>query len=107
MSRLIKIYTLSHPETGEIYYVGATVRLLKHRAIEHTYSSHSRPIFLEKGLRPTIEAIEEVPANEAADAEAYWLEQFRAWGFKMKNRKNNMRYRVERLGVNTKRKLTA
>lgn len=87
------IYTLSDPNTGVIKYVGKTVN------IKQRYSAHVSDArigkknnlvsnwiksLLNKGLKPTMEIIDEVQGDWEW-LEQYWISQFRTWGFKLKN----------------------
>jgi hypothetical protein len=91
MDQKCKIYTLSHPITGEIRYVGQTTLSLRLRHQFHMSESR-QPIHTKKlnwirsisklGLEPKIELIEEGQWNES---EMYWIEQFKAWGFQLVN----------------------
>jgi group I intron endonuclease len=88
------IYTLSHPITGEIRYIGKTCQIsLEKRLNEHIYEcSRSRrkstnwtQSLLKQNLRPKIEALEECSCEEAISIESYWIYQFTAWGFNLLN----------------------
>lgn len=84
------IYTLSHPTTREVFYVGHTSKSLSERLSIHIYDSKRRPTTrFHKYLsalpgRPTIEPIEVVASNPL-QIEDFWYEQLRHWGFDLKN----------------------
>ena len=88
---LIKIYTLAHPITGEIRYVGKTKYSLNDRLCKHmiTYEKNHRANWIRSieklGLKPIIELLEEVSEDNWIEAEQYWITQFKAWGFRLLN----------------------
>lgn len=93
------IYTLSHPYTDEVFYVGQSTRP------EDRYYLHVVPLrtksYLSKEkvsnvlqycitneIVPVCHVIDKIETTELTDAmrlEEYWLQQFRAWGFHMVN----------------------
>lgn len=88
------IYTLSHPETGEIRYVGKTTNL-KRRAYQHFNVKICKKLgnkhlgnwllsILNSNLKPVLEIIEECIDNWV-ESEQYWIEQFKIWGFNLLN----------------------
>lgn len=88
------IYTLSHPETGEIRYVGKTTNL-KRRAYQHFNIKICKKLgnkhlgnwllsILNSNLKPVLEIIEECIYNWV-ESEQYWIEQFKQWGFNLLN----------------------
>jgi hypothetical protein len=91
---MIKIYTLSDPSTGEIRYIGKTVSSLRRRLNQHCckqslsqkrYSAHWIRGVVNRGMRPIIELLSEVPEDIWESEERFWIEQFRQWGFKLTN----------------------
>ncbi len=92
---MVKIYTLSDPQTNTIRYVGKTSSTLESRLSGHItlakkgltkyHSSRWIKSLLLKGLIPKIELIEEVEDSQWEVLEIYWIEQFRQWGFKLTN----------------------
>lgn len=98
--REVLIYTLSHPLTKEIFYIGRTTMSLQGRLICHVTSStcgndslteRIRDIVRSCKTRPTIEEIDRCSYSDRRDAEEYWIQQFAAWGFSLLNRRH---YRV-------------
>lgn len=88
------IYTLSHPETGEIRYVGKTTNL-KRRAYQHFNVKICKKLgnkhlgnwllsILNSNLKPILEIIEECTDNWV-ESEQYWIEQFKSWDFNLLN----------------------
>lgn len=98
-----KIYTLRVPCTDNIIYVGCTSKTLQERLKGHQYR-------LINGVETVIELVEETPAELAADAEYFWIQQFKCWGFELLNKEikkkaispfvmkhiNNGKYKIER-----------
>lgn len=88
------IYSLEHPLTGEIRYIGKT-RSLKQRYYSHTenYSNKRNKSHrtnwingLKKdGLKPIIKIVDVVDDNEWKFWEIYWISQFITWGFNLVN----------------------
>lgn len=87
------IYTLSHPISNEIRYVGKTCNLKrryyqhtnkKNLLIQKTYVANWCLSLLNKGIRPIMEIIDE-SENNWRELEIYWIAQFRAWGFNLCN----------------------
>lgn len=88
------IYTLSHPESGEIRYVGKTTNL-KRRFYQHSNIKVCKKLtnkhlgnwllsILNKQLVPIMDIIEECE-NDWVISEQYWIEQFKVWGFNILN----------------------
>jgi hypothetical protein len=86
------IYTLSCPITGSVKYIGKTIKPLISRLSEHIYDSNRHrnkrsnwiKSLTNNNLLPVIEPLETV-YNNWAEAEMYWIAQFKAWGFDLKN----------------------
>jgi hypothetical protein len=87
----INIYTLSHPITNEIRYVGQTKHNLNERLRGHlkskdkTHRTHWIKSLIEIGLKPKIELIETVNKENGGDSEIFWIMMFKSWGFKLCN----------------------
>lgn len=87
------IYTLAHPLTGEIRYVGKTVKSLNDRLKSHVWDTKRRnnhrvnwiKSLLKKNLQPTIESLDECPWIESQQLEQYWISQFKQWNFRLLN----------------------
>jgi hypothetical protein len=85
-TRKVKIYTLKHPDTLEVRYVGKTVRSLSRRLGNHIANAkgnkHNKHLsnwilnILALGKRPIIELIEEVDSSVWQEREKYWITQF-------------------------------
>ncbi len=89
----IKIYALIEPITMEIKYIGKTKQELSKRLYAHMYESKTSNTkknkwiksLTNKGLKPKIEEIDSVLESEWEFWEMYWICQFKAWGFDLKN----------------------
>jgi group I intron endonuclease len=85
------IYTLADPISGEIRYIGKTIRSLEYRLKQHLYDkSNTKRInwiksLKKKGLLPIIEELEECTWENSSPYEIYWISQFRTWGFNLTN----------------------
>ena len=77
-NKLTYIYYL-HMEDNIPFYVGKSINKNLHRSYQHkkTY-----------GKETLIEIIDIVDNNEWKFWESYWIEQFKQWGFKLKNKNN-------------------
>jgi hypothetical protein len=64
------IYTLADPISNEVKYIGKT-KNLKDRFQRH--------------MNPSMELLDEGDENDIDSLEVYWISQFKAWGFKLKN----------------------
>jgi hypothetical protein len=89
----VLIYYLSD-NNGEIRYVGKTKQFLKQRLYAHIIECKSErkshkiswiKSLLNKGERPLINVIDEVPEEEWEFWEQYWISQFTSWGFNLTN----------------------
>lgn len=91
----IKIYTLSCPYTGDVKYIGKTNREdLNLRLNEHIYKAKKNlsrtkcscwiKSLLNNNSKPIIDIIDEV-GEDWSFWEKYWIEQFKSWGFNLKN----------------------
>jgi group I intron endonuclease len=85
------IYTLEHPITNEVRYVGFTSKTLEKRFKEHLRDKrkckrNSWMVALKKeGLIPIIKLLDFCTTENWKNLEQYWIEQFRVWGFKLTN----------------------
>lgn len=87
------IYTLSHPITGEVRYIGMTTKTLKRRIREHMAESKKGKnrrckwirSLVKIELKPKIEFLDEVCTELGNQTEIYWIEQFKHWGFNLVN----------------------
>ena len=88
---VIYIYTLAHPITGEIRYVGKTVdprrRLIAHRCNKDkgTHKANWIKGLKEQGLNVEMEIIDVVSEQNWEYWEEYWIRQLRAWGMNLNN----------------------
>lgn len=98
----LKIYTLEHPVTQEIFYVGRTIQTLNLRYQKHLDSVKTairRSYFLSKkekyikdlfsqNLKPKIALLDEILTDNKLlieSTEDYWIEQLKHWGFQLTN----------------------
>lgn len=88
----VSIYTLEHPITKEVRYVGKTKnptqRFYNHCNKLHNENTHKRnwiSSLKKQGLKPTMTVLDEVDELEWKYWEKYWIEQFRQWGFALVN----------------------
>lgn len=88
-----KIYSLSHPITGEVRYIGFTSNKLSERLSGHLCdikrSSNRKNNWLKslisQNLKPVIELVEDLGNDPWEEAEKYWIQQFKNWGFRLTN----------------------
>ncbi len=87
------IYTLSHPITHEVKYVGKSIdpkeRLRTHikdarKNYRNNLSCNWVKSLLKKGLEPVMDIIDDIEGDWEW-LEIYWVAQFKAWGFELKN----------------------
>ena len=87
----IHIYTLSHPITNEIRYVGQTKHNLEKRLQGHlkskdkTHRTFWIKSLIKNNLIPKIELIESVDKDIGNESEIFWIMIFKSWGFKLCN----------------------
>jgi len=79
---MVTIYTLS-TNVNEIFYVGATRKTLKERFYGHGCLLKSMNL---KKADVKIEEIETCNNSIARYVELYWINQFKSWGFNLKNK---------------------
>lgn len=92
---IARIYALKDPRTGEVRYVGQTVRGLRTRLYEHVQeclirrveTSRQRWVYglYLKRLAPAIEELEVVPYMERDMAERRWIAHFKRAGANLVN----------------------
>lgn len=88
---MVNIYTLSHPITGEIRYVGKTNRTLEKRLYGHLHrkSSVKSSCWIKslesKGLTPIIELIDVVSEENWEEEEKFYISYCRFLGFDLTN----------------------
>lgn len=90
---LAYIYALRDPQSGEVRYVGKSIRPRK-RFTDHLHDARSgRALYraywtnslLAQGLVPILEILEEVREVEWEDAERRWIAHFRLLGARLTN----------------------
>jgi len=88
------IYDLSDPRSGEVRYIGKSVRP-RERLATHIREARAGSVvhckrwiwgLLAEGLAPVLGIIEEVSREAANDAERYWIGCFRTVGADLTNR---------------------
>jgi len=90
------VYTLSHPTTKKIVYIGKTITKLETRLSGHIVDSrrHNRKIckwinkLTSEGLIPLIEELDSSYEKDLAKLEIFYIELFKTWGFDLKNHTN-------------------
>lgn len=89
-SRVIYIYTLSHPISEEVRYVGKTCNL-KERYQQHcnrskrTYTWNWIKGLKSQGLLPKMEVLEETNEKEWKESERFWIETLKFYGLRLTN----------------------
>ena len=88
------IYRLIEPDTGDVRYVGKTVKILEHRLGKHiskavvslkqNYVCRWIRKLAERGLAPIIELIE-IAGDNWAERERYWIAFYRGQGARLTN----------------------
>jgi predicted GIY-YIG superfamily endonuclease len=88
----VYIYTLEHPITKEVRYIGKTKnpkeRFHNHCNRLHNQHSHKRNwinSLRNQSLKPVMNILDEIEESEWKYWEKYWIEQFRQWGFNLVN----------------------
>lgn len=83
------IYSLSEPETGQIRYVGKSdnpaYRAKTHLRKEDTHKSKWVQGLIERGLKPALDILDEVPQKEWEFWEQHWVQVISGWGFQLVN----------------------
>jgi hypothetical protein len=92
---MAKIYTLSHPLTNEVRYIGKSYKDLSKRLYEHlkdsikiqnnTYKHNWIRSLQKQNLEPRIELLDEVDDVEWQYWEKFYISLFRSWGFRLIN----------------------
>lgn len=95
------IYVLRNPENNEVFYVGKTSKDLKVRLSGHmsdlgasSAKGQYLKILFDKGLKPTIEAVEVmygtcyIDSIKALDREIYWIKHYKSLGCNLTNAVN-------------------
>ena len=88
----VYIYTLEHPITEEIRYVGKTrnpkMRFHNHCNKLHNEKSHKRHWInklKKEGLKPKMKILDEVLESEWKFWERFWINQLKQWNFNLVN----------------------
>ncbi len=90
----VTIYALSDPRTGEVRYVGKTVRLLSERLHAHLLTAKNGGKYhkdrwvaqlLNAGVTPAIVALDVVPKSSWQEAERTWIAIYRELGARLTN----------------------
>ena len=112
--RDIIIYTLSDKSGAK--YVGKTISL-ENRLYRHLYDAKTKSKLnkrdawlkglISRGENPIIEVLDIVTEDDWIFWEKYWIEQFKVWGFKLKNMTNGGEGTYGRIvSEETKRKMS-
>jgi hypothetical protein len=96
MSKIATIYSLTDPKTQKIHYIGSTIHHLQVRLYQHSVNSKSCKtardkwikVLADQDLLPIIEELDVVGEAGRYEAETYWIQQFRVWGFELLNSGN-------------------
>lgn len=93
----VTVYSLAHPETKEVFYIGRTSMSLVGRLCCHMtnkakwnkqYEKYMEPI-RKKGIPVIIEELDTCAYDDRKKVEEYWIQQFATWGFKLMNVRHN------------------
>lgn len=104
------IYTIAHPVTNNIVYVGASKNLSKRIAI-HTTTRSTSPISIyiqslkKQYLLPKIECIDHCDSDELMYFEKYWIQQLQSWGFDLLNKNGKIGIIVRSLPISKLREV--
>ena len=81
-----KIYTLKHPLTDEVRYIGITISSLNQRLSQHKYAAFTKKADMhvskwfrklkKENLVPVISLLEIVKKDNWQEKEKYWIKQF-------------------------------
>lgn len=90
---ITSIYVLKHPITGDVRYVGKTVKNLKHRLTQHvsdikrtnTYKSNWIKSLIDNNLYPVIEEIDKTSWEKSQELETYYICYYKSLGYKLCN----------------------
>lgn len=96
-NKTVRIYTLSHPETDYVFYVGRTTMRLDLRLSCHwtnnqrttpKYESYMKKLRADRVI-PIIREIDRCSYSDRTRLEEYWVQQFATWGFDLVNYRHN------------------
>jgi len=87
------IYTLSHPITEEVRYIGKTNNIQKrlrshlsnHQLLDKTKKNNWIISLLRDNLIPKIEVLDETTDNNINELEIFYISLFKSWGFRLLN----------------------
>lgn len=92
---IARIYALADPRTGEVRYVGMTVRSLKVRLRDHLramkrddYRTRWIRSLRSAGVKPEMNELEIVPVEDRCAAEQRWISFYRQQGARLVNATN-------------------
>lgn len=94
MKNKVTIYSISHPVTKKIFYVGQTLDLSK-RIIGHKYDSCSNALYSfmkelkEQKINPVFNILEECEVKYKFERELFWINKFSSEGYSLLNRQAN------------------
>lgn len=92
------IYTISHPFTNEVVYVGCC-NSLNHRSSVHTNSKTNSDVskwiqqLRYNYMLPKIEMIDICDSDDCLYFEEYWIHQLTVWGFNLLNKNKTIKLR--------------
>lgn len=84
------IYTIAHPLTGQIVYVGATQNFNNRKRLHHNHNKSAASEFVQELAKnymlPKIEVLEICDLENMYELETYWINQLTTWGFVLLNK---------------------
>lgn len=94
--KLYRFYTLEHPVTGEIKYVGQTEHAICNRKAQHKHQAKTGnspvhkwiQLLVSQGLSPVAKELEVIITGDkeaVLKLETYWIYQLSEWGFTLTN----------------------
>lgn len=95
-SKIVTIYSVSHPITNMIFYVGRTTTPLQKRlgamlTTKEIYNNNLSDILKsikEEGRKPVIEELDKCDYDNRMNVEEFWIQTISGWGFDIKNVKH-------------------
>lgn len=104
------VYTIAHPLTNEIVYVGASKNFEKRKAAHLTKTNNIFCYQWVKSLRedcllPRIEILDLCTPEDLMFTETYWINQLSAWGFCLFNKNQKAKPKIDRRKYYVKNRL--
>lgn len=99
MEGRVEIYTLTNPLTEKVFYVGATTKGTKIRALTGWKKLPTCKKLKELGFAPYVSVIDECNSDNRAEIESGYVDKFKSEGCEMENTQYNYNHSASKVKI--------